>query len=96
MQIEAPFELVLFGGMGDLALRKLIPALFLLHRDGRLPEGLIYATTRQEMARDDFTARIENSVRSQVAADYLDPQLLDNNLVRARRSRNHPGMVVQE
>ncbi len=82
MQIEAPFELVLFGGMGDLALRKLIPALFLLHRDGRLPEGLIYATTRQEMARDDFTARIENSVRSQVAADYLDPQLLDTFIER--------------
>ena len=41
MDIDAPFELVLFGGLGDLALRKLMPALFLLDRDGRLPDGAI-------------------------------------------------------
>ena len=48
MHIDAPFELVLFGGLGDLALRKLMPALFLLESDGRLPDGAIYAVTRKK------------------------------------------------
>ena len=66
MHIDAPFELVLFGGLGDLALRKLMPALFLLHRDGRLPDGKIYAVTRREMSRDDFVSRIESSLKAHV------------------------------
>jgi glucose-6-phosphate 1-dehydrogenase len=33
------FDLVLFGGTGDLAWRKLLPALFQAHRHGHLPAG---------------------------------------------------------
>lgn len=33
------FDLVLFGGTGDLAWRKLLPALFQAFRHGTLPEG---------------------------------------------------------
>ncbi|UUX96555.1 glucose-6-phosphate dehydrogenase [Aquabacterium sp. J223] len=33
------FDLVLFGGTGDLAWRKLMPALFQAHRHGKLPPG---------------------------------------------------------
>ena len=33
-----PVVFVIFGGAGDLAWRKLIPSLFDLHRDGRMPE----------------------------------------------------------
>ena len=33
------FDLVLFGGTGDLAWRKLMPALFLAFRHGTLPTG---------------------------------------------------------
>jgi glucose-6-phosphate 1-dehydrogenase len=33
------FDLVLFGGTGDLAWRKLLPALFQAHRHGMLPDG---------------------------------------------------------
>src|SRR3954467_9070018 len=33
------FDLVLFGGTGDLAWRKLMPALFQAFRHGTLPEG---------------------------------------------------------
>ena len=77
MHIDAPFELVLFGGLGDLALRKLMPALFLLHRDGRLPDGKIYAVTRREMSRDDFVSRIESSLKAHVPSDCLELQPLD-------------------
>ncbi|WP_323845147.1 glucose-6-phosphate dehydrogenase [Microbulbifer magnicolonia] len=34
-----PFDMVLFGGGGDLALRKLIPALYRAHMEGSLVEG---------------------------------------------------------
>lgn len=33
-----PAVFIIFGGAGDLAWRKLIPSLFDLHRDGRMPE----------------------------------------------------------
>jgi len=32
-----PFDLVVFGGAGDLAYRKLLPALFERDRDGQIP-----------------------------------------------------------
>ena len=34
-----PFDLVIFGGTGDLARRKILPALFRRFRDGQMPEG---------------------------------------------------------
>ena len=33
----APCDFVVFGGTGDLAFRKLLPALYLRDRDGQLP-----------------------------------------------------------
>ncbi len=44
------FDLVIFGGTGDLAMRKLLPALYHRHRDGQFPEGSrIIAVGRQDM-----------------------------------------------
>ena len=80
MHIDAPFELVLFGGLGDLALRKLMPALFLLERDGRLPDGAIYAVTRRDMERNEFVSKIESSVKSHVPSNYLEKEPLDRFL----------------
>ncbi|SHF01575.1 glucose-6-phosphate 1-dehydrogenase [Microbulbifer donghaiensis] len=47
-----PFDLVLFGGGGDLALRKLIPALYRAHMEGSLEEGcrILPVCRRQEDA----------------------------------------------
>ena len=42
-------DMVVFGGTGDLAMRKLLPALYYLHRDGHLHEGTrIYALARAQ------------------------------------------------
>ncbi len=50
------FDLVLFGGTGDLEWRKLMPALFQAWRHGKLPEGgRILAISRQEL--DDVAYR---------------------------------------
>ncbi|MFT3813901.1 MAG: glucose-6-phosphate dehydrogenase [Acidovorax sp.] len=44
------FDLVLFGGTGDLAWRKLLPALFQAHRHGTLPaEGRIIGVARDAL-----------------------------------------------
>jgi glucose-6-phosphate 1-dehydrogenase len=65
MQIEQPFELVLFGGLGDLALRKLFPALYLLEFDNRLPEGRIIAIGRSELEHSQLLTTIKQTVNSQ-------------------------------
>ncbi|HZF80410.1 MAG TPA: glucose-6-phosphate dehydrogenase, partial [Rubrivivax sp.] len=53
------FDLVLFGGTGDLAWRKLMPALFQAFRHGKLPaEGRILAVARDERSDDEYRAFI--------------------------------------
>ncbi|MEA2778650.1 MAG: glucose-6-phosphate 1-dehydrogenase [Rhodospirillaceae bacterium] len=53
--ISDPFDMVVFGGRGDLARRKLLPALYHLDREDRLPpDGRIIAVSRGEMAVDDY------------------------------------------
>ena len=45
--ISEPFDMIVFGGRGDLAKRKLLPALYELDRDNRLPpDGRIIAVSR--------------------------------------------------
>ena len=54
------FDLVLFGGTGDLTWRKLMPALFQAWRHGKLPEGgRILAVSRQELSDDAYRAWIK-------------------------------------
>ena len=51
------FDLVLFGGTGDLTWRKLMPALFQAHRHGKLPPGgRILAVARDERSDDEYRA----------------------------------------
>lgn len=72
MQIEAPYELVIFGGMGDLAQRKLLPALYLLYRDGRLPAGKILCVTRQPLEQQAFLDTVLAALKTHVATEYLE------------------------
>jgi glucose-6-phosphate 1-dehydrogenase len=49
------FDLVLFGGTGDLAWRKLMPALFQAFRHGSLPEGgRIIGVARDQLDDDQY------------------------------------------
>ena len=57
------FDLVLFGGTGDLTWRKLMPALFQAWRHGKLPEGgRIIAVARDERSDDDYRGFIRERV----------------------------------
>lgn len=51
----APFDLVIFGGTGDLSRRKLLPALYHRFLDEQIPvDSKIVGTARSEMTRDAF------------------------------------------
>ena len=54
------FDLVLFGGTGDLAWRKLMPALFQAFRHGTLPEGgRIIGVGRDDLTHEQYRALIQ-------------------------------------
>src|SRR5215210_6163031 len=53
------FDLVLFGGTGDLAWRKLMPALFQAFRHGTLPDGgRIIGVARDAQSDEQYRALI--------------------------------------
>jgi glucose-6-phosphate 1-dehydrogenase len=55
------FDLILFGGTGDLTWRKLMPALFQAWRHGKLPaDGRILAVARDERSDDAYRAFIKD------------------------------------
>jgi glucose-6-phosphate 1-dehydrogenase len=66
------FDLVLFGGSGDLAMRKLLPALYALDRAGRLPApARILCVGRHAWSRAEFHEIIGKNVRPHIAAGLL-------------------------
>jgi glucose-6-phosphate 1-dehydrogenase len=59
-----PQDLIIVGPTGDLAQRKLLPALYNLHLDGLLPpEGEILGYARREMEQHDFHALAAEAIR---------------------------------
>ena len=60
----APTTLVIFGATGDLARRKLLPALYNLAHEGALPEHFhLVGVSRQERANEDYREECERSIR---------------------------------
>ena len=58
-----PFTLVVFGASGDLAHRKLLPALCALDCDGQLPAGArILGYGRSDMTDESFRRDVRKSV----------------------------------
>jgi glucose-6-phosphate 1-dehydrogenase len=58
-----PTTLVIFGATGDLALRKLFPALYNLAHEGSLPERFnLIGNSRRGRGDDDFRARLEEAI----------------------------------
>src|SRR5210317_2693 len=67
-----PFDFVLFGGTGDLAMRKLIPSMYYHHSDELLSKkGRIIAVARSELTRQDYIARAKQATRQHVAVEFF-------------------------
>jgi glucose-6-phosphate 1-dehydrogenase len=69
-----PFGLVVFGASGDLAKRKIIPAVYRLYRDGLLPESLFVLGAARTRLRDgEFREQMEGSVREAFGEEFDEP-----------------------
>jgi glucose-6-phosphate 1-dehydrogenase len=77
------FDLVLFGGTGDLAGRKLLPALYSQFHDRNIaPDASILATARHKMSGAEFRAFAREKVRENVDAAQFDAADCDAFLSR--------------
>jgi glucose-6-phosphate 1-dehydrogenase len=60
----APTTLVIFGATGDLAKRKLLPALYNLAHEGALPERFhLVGVSRKEKENEDYREECEQAIR---------------------------------
>ena len=63
-----PFDYVVVGGTGDLAKRKLFPALYYRELDGQLPDDArIIGVARKDLSDEDFVAQVEEALKEFVA-----------------------------
>ena len=70
-----PPSLVIFGGAGDLAHRKLLPALYNLHVDGLLPPRIaIVGVGRKAMTDDGLPRRSRRTASTQFSRRPIDEQ----------------------
>lgn len=64
-----PTDIIVFGGNGDLSLRKVLPALYYRHKDGQLPaKSRIIAIGRSPLSRDAYLQQVESHCREHVDA----------------------------
>ena len=78
-----PCTLALFGALGDLALRKLFPALYQLDRAGLLPiETRLLALARESGEAASHLAMIEEHLRRHVGERDLDDAVLQRFMAR--------------
>ncbi|HSK40011.1 MAG TPA: glucose-6-phosphate dehydrogenase [Arenibaculum sp.] len=67
------FDYLVFGGTGDLCLRKLLPALYLRDKAGQFtPDSRILAISRTQMETAEYRAKAEQALRQ-----YLPPHEID-------------------
>src|SRR5260370_7764896 len=70
------FAFVLFGGTGDLAMRKILPALYAAHRDGMLaPDGKIVSVAQTALDTSSYLRWVYDHV-----PPYLLPTPIDHSL----------------
>jgi glucose-6-phosphate 1-dehydrogenase len=69
------FAFVLFGGTGDLAMRKILPALYAAHRDDALaPGGKIVSVAQTPLDRDGYVNWVNEHVKPHVPEALLEEQ----------------------
>lgn len=87
-----PHTMVIFGASGDLTSRKLIPALYELHRKSRLPEGFrVVGVSRTKYSDEAFREHLHETTNSFVGKKF-DP---DAWASFAPSIFYHPGNIQQ-
>jgi glucose-6-phosphate 1-dehydrogenase len=79
-----PTTLVIFGATGDLARRKLLPALYNLAHDGALPERFyLIGVSRKEKAHEDYRKECQEAIE-RFSRRKPDPDVLKGLLENVR------------
>ena len=64
---DIAFDMVVVGATGDLGRRKLLPALYFLHKYGKISrDGRIFAVSRREGTRESFLEKAGESARRHI------------------------------
>ncbi len=75
-------DFTIFGVLGDLSRRKLIPSLYQLDKAGLLHDDTrIIGVARHELSQEEFAARMRESLETFVT-DPLAPEVVDRLLAR--------------
>ncbi|MDE2095319.1 MAG: glucose-6-phosphate dehydrogenase [Burkholderiales bacterium] len=65
------FDMLLFGGTGDLVTRKLLPALYRRHAAGQLSDdSRIYGLARSPLSTERYAAQAEHACREFLGAEF--------------------------
>ena len=74
-----PFDLVIFGGTGDLARRKILPSLYHRLKAGQVPpEARIIAAARSEMSAAEYRDSVREALH-----EFVEPAACDDAAVAA-------------
>ncbi len=72
-------DIIIFGGHGDLAFRKLMPALYHLCNNGYLNhQSRILTVTRRDMSNDEHIALVELKLKEFLAEGLFDKKKFEN------------------
>ena len=78
-----PFDLVVFGGSGDLAYRKLYPALLNRDKSGQFTEPTrILGVSRRHMSADEFRASVKEALHKFKIVEGSPPDVVERFLQR--------------
>lgn len=71
-----PCDILVFGGTGDLALHKLLPALYHLYREARLHNAVrIIPLARRHISRNEYVRLAERHCRAQIARNDFEEEV---------------------
>src|ERR1700693_5280193 len=74
MAVLADFDMLLFGGTGDLVTRKLLPALYRRYAAGQVSaESRIYGIARSAVARTENFSQAESACREFLGKEFDAP-----------------------
>lgn len=73
MQTFEQFDLILFGGTGDLAMRKLIPAMFNIHAEGQWAQGsTITCIARSDHSQEEYLQFLIDNAKKNISDELLE------------------------
>src|ERR1700723_3081475 len=72
--VLSTFDMLLFGGTGDLVTRKLLPALYRRYAAGQVTaDSRIYGIARTALSRSEYLAQAETACRGYLGKEFDAP-----------------------